>query len=876
MITPSQLTQKIAITVGAAAGLAGVGALVLLRRPLPQTSGTVQIPRLQNRANVLRDEWGVPHIYAETHEDLFVTLGYVHAQDRLWQMDVNRRTGHGQLAELFGAIALGSDRFARTMGFGRVVRREVELLEDAERAIIEAYVSGINTFIETHQRRLPVEYTFLRHEPRLWDIADVLIWSKVIALNLSGNWTTELLNAHMIASLGPERAQDFMTDYPEDHPITVPNGKGKAHSHAVGTHASNTHTNGTNGTNGTNHANGRWPLNVPHGMPSLTNDGQGSNGWVVSGERSNSGKPLLANDPHLLLLLPSLWYEVHLEGGDYAVSGVTFPGMPPVIIGHNAHIAWGITNGMTDVQDLYVERFDAANTMRYAWGDGWEDAELVREEIYVRGQSEPVVEEVRVTRHGPIVSAIAAPQDSPLAPKNGFFGVCNNQPVSMNESTSENAPIQDLQAMDGNAGERYELALRWTALEPGRVTQAALALNRARNWAEFRHALANWDSPVINFVYADTAGHYGYALAGHIPIRAKGDGLLPMPGWDGQYEWVGYIPNDELPATYDPPAGFVINSNNRITDDEYAYSASMQGNWFSGYRAARIQELLLAVPRHDVGSFGHIQQDTLSLPGLELARLLDGVPLYDPLEQQARDLLVAWNGYIHPESAASTIYTTMRYHLERRAFAELGDIRYAQTGLDLFGTMPCASYLDRRVLPDIMQRIAQAHMQDGHDPWLGEEHTWTALLQECMAITVAELRSRLGNKPHTWHYGRIHKLMLRHPLGSIPGLAPLFNRGTWPTGGDIDTVCMGYIPRDSTDAMHVAPSYRMICDTGDWDASVSILSSGQSGHPASRHYTDMVELWRSGKYHPMLWSRSRVEEHTIATLLLEPGQVSGA
>lgn len=820
------------LTLGAAAGLVSVGALATMRRPLPRIDGTLPLPGLQERVEVVRDRWGVPHIYAANNTDLFMALGYVHAQDRLWQMELNRRTGHGHLAEIFGEPAISSDRFVRVLGLGRVARRHVEQLDADTRTIVEAYVSGINAFLETHSNRLPIEFTLLRYQPQPWEAADVVVWSKVIAYGLSVNWTVELFHARLFAALGEERARELLMHYLPNQPLTVPldvfrrHGIGEELFHAAAPPR-----------NGNKHGIGHIP-------------GEGSNAWAISGKRSSTGKPLLANDPHLSASLPCIWYEVHLAGGDYAVTGASFPGLPGVVIGHNAHIAWGITNALVDVQDLYVERFHPSDPLLYAWQDGWERAELVREEIRVKGRAEPVIEDVLITRHGPVISPVLAPQESPL-------------------STEHHEQNEAQAAPPGTPTEA--LALRWTGLDSTQSIQSALAVNRARNWQEFRAALATWDTPPENFVYADSAGHYGYLLAGKVPIRAQGEGRLPLPGWTGAHEWISTIPPEALPASFDPSDGIIISANNQITDASYAYHQALHGEWLSGYRAVRIRELLEAAPSHDVHSFAHIQLDQRSLPGLHLAHLLADVPLSDPLECQARDVLVAWDGEVHPDSVGATIYASFRYHLERQAYAPIADLRSARAGSGLFQVLPGSEMLNRRSLPGILARIAAAPSPDRVDPWLGTERTWNTVLQECMQFAVAELRQALGNNPQHWRYGRLHTLTLRHVMSNVSMLAPVFNRGPWPTGGDADTICQGYTPRDTASRpIYVAPQYRQICDPSDWDASLSVILGGQSGHPGSRYYCDMAALWVRGEYHPMLWSRTKVEQHAVGTLMLRP------
>lgn len=812
-----QLSRTLGMTLGVTAGLAGVGAMVALRRPIPRTNGTLTLPGLRHTVRIHRDRWAIPHMYAESNEDLFAALGYTHAQDRLWQMELNRRTGFGMLAEIFGPIAVSSDRFVRVLGFGRMAHRDVGMLDDETRTLVEAYLRGVNGFIETHATRLPVEFTVLRFAPRPWEAADIVVWSKVMALNLSENWMLELLNARIAAKLGNERARELIPHYPPDGPVVVPQGihynpeLGQASFQAI--------------------ENAAPFLGIP--------GDQGSNAWVVAGQRSTSGRPLLANDPHLNVSIPSIWYEAHLEGGDFAVAGVTMPGTLGVVIGHNARIAWGVTNGMTDVQDLYIEQIHPDDPLRYACKGEWERVEVVREELKVKGQASPEVVEVRLTRHGPIIDDIATPPQTPLTPK------VNGRP-------------------------REALAIRWTALEPLPPLQRALLdLNRARNWGEFRSAIAGWTVPAQNFVYADVEGNIGYALGGWVPIRVQGDGNFPVPGWSGEYEWQGYIPPDQLPATLNPTEGFAVTANNRNAGDGYHYHHPLHAAWLNGYRAARIRTMIEQTPQHDPQSFTQMHQDLLSLPGLQIAHLVGQLYCTDVIEQQAQGLLHSWDGILNAESVAGTIYDGMRYHLLREVYREIEEVHRAPAALGAFASIPAYSYLDR-ALPMVLSRATKGIVHDTPDPWLGNGRTWRNVLAKSFTATIKDLRHTLGNDPRTWRYGRIHSLTLRHPLGSVPGLTQLFNRGTWPTGGDIDTVSQAYTPRDLVAGpIYVAPSVRMICDVGNWDNSQSVYPGGQSGHPGSRHYNELSAAWLGGTYHPMFWKRTTVERETSAVLVLE-------
>src|SRR5262249_9594525 len=451
MASLAKIGKIAGVALGAVAGATGVAALTALRRPLARTSGRLALPGLAAPVQILRDRWGVPHIYARNTIDLFTAQGYVHAQDRLWQMELQRRSGMGRLAEVFGPVALDTDRFMRVLGFNRVVRREAELLEGEARAVGEAYVFGVNAFITQNMRRLPIEFTILRLRPQPWQVEDVLVWAKMMALNLSRDWMVDLLRARIVATVGPERAAQLEPEYPPNHPLTIPQGV-------------------RYGTDMGADALRLAAAAAPFAASSAA--GHGSNAWALGGGRSVSGRPLLASDPHLALQVPSLWYENHLSGGDIHVTGASIPGLPCVVIGHNERIAWGLTNGETDVQDLFVERFDPADPTRYQFRGAWERATVVREQIVVKGQAEPVVEEVRITLPGPVISSLS-PVDS------------QHSAVSSQQSAKDDNATADWRLPTGSE----ELALRWTALEPSQTMTAALALNRALDWTSFRAAL---------------------------------------------------------------------------------------------------------------------------------------------------------------------------------------------------------------------------------------------------------------------------------------------------------------------------------------------------------------------------------------------------
>jgi len=808
-----------ALVAGVVAGLTGLAAATsatLIRRPLPRIDGTLSAPGLRASVEIVRDRWGVPHIFAECNADLFFAQGYVHAQDRLWQMELQRRTALGELAEIFGVVALDSDRFLRVLGFGRVAREEASALGDPEREAVTAYCRGVNAFLAANPHRLPLEFAILRCRPRHWEPADVLAFSKVMALDLSTNWTSEIIRARIVATLGATRAALLDPAGANADPLTLP--ADADYTADFGASALRT-------------AAAAEPF-------AGERDGtQGSNAWVVGGARTASGGPLLANDPHLALSVPSLWYENHLHGGDYAVTGASIPGTVGATIGHNARIAWGVTNGMNDIQDLYIERFDPTDPSgtRYEFRGAWEEATIVREEIAVRARplrARTRVETVavRITRHGPIVSDLLPPGAAPTP----------------DEAT---------------------LALRWTALEPGHLQRAMLALNRAGDWSEFRAALRDWTVPPQNFVYADVAGHIGYALGGAIPIRAQGDGRLPIPGWTGEWEWTGMIPPEENPHALDPAAGFVVTANNRIVGDSYPHP--LPGEWAPGYRAARIRELITRGSRHNAASFGRIHADRLSAPGRALAALARAgrLPLLpdEPLAPIARDVLAIWDGNLIDDSVAGAIAATLLTALQERAYRAIAGPLSAAVGLGTFATLPGRGYLQRS-LPRLLDALA-----GGDTSWLAPDDTPDAILRDAWGAALAALRAEQGEEIALWRYGTAHALTLRHPLGALGPLGRLFNRGPFPQGGDLNTVCMG--SRTISPAgveFYNGPSYRQICDPTDWDASRSVYPGGQSGHPGSPHYADLLSLWLNDAYHPLLWSRPAIDAATEATLTLTP------
>ena len=810
--------QKTVATAAGVAGLVGGAYYMLMRRPLPRQRGDVHLQGLHEPVEVITDRYGVPHIYAQNEDDLFYAQGYVHAQERLWQMELNRRIGAGRLSEIFGEIAIEADRFTRRLGMHRASAAAVEQLPAHSRRILEAYTRGVNVFIEQNRRNLPLEFTILRIKPEPWQMAHSIQWSKMMAWNLGGNWETEVIRARIVARLGAERAARLEAGYDPAHPLIVPPG---------------VEYRGVN----------LGMLEQYEQLKQLSGFGMlgGSNNWVVDGTMTTTGAPILCNDPHLGQAAPSIWYECHLVAGDIDVAGVSFPGAPGIVIGHNQRVAWGLTNAVSDVEDLYIEKFHPEHPNQYEYMRQWEEAQVIREEIPVKGSKTPIIEEVRITRHGPILTTLTP-------------------------------PTQNKASSNGNQADELQLALRWAALEKHDIISAVQKMNRATNWEEFRDGLRDWDAPPQNVVYADVDGNIGYVMAGAIPIRAKGQALLPTPGWTGEYEWTGYIPFEELPQTFNPEQHFIATANNRVVDDSYPYYITHE--WRNGYRAQRIRDLLTSKGKLSLSDMADIQADQYSLPAVEIVPHILKLSATMPKEKEALEKLRVWNYILAPDSAAAAIYSAFLFKLERIVFrAMFGDdeiLLHNYLGVGATILAPENSYSSRS--KPLLIRLLNEH----DDAWFTDSmisngpKSWDAALSSAFHAAIEELSDKFGDNISRWKYGAIHKMTYTHPLGMVKPLNKIFNRGPYPVGGDIDTVNMGASLVNQPETVITVPSYRQIVNLADLKASLSVHHPGQSGHPASKHYDDFIKLWLKVEHHPMLFERGMIVENAAGVLLMTP------
>ena len=759
---------------------------------LAQLDGVVQLSGLQARVEILRDARGIPHIRAQSLDDLFFAQGYVTAQDRLWQMDLSRRLALGELSELFGERTLRLDIENRTLGFSQACERALGELDAGSRQMLAAYTRGVNAFISTRQGRLPMEFLALRYEPRPWGEADSFAVALNMAKILNTSWPDELMRERIRAKVGPDLYADLFPDRAAlDRPVAEflppagtasPGGRATLLSQPAEL--------------------APW-RGVLISTPESSLADVGSNNWVVSGTHTQSGKPLLANDPHLGHGVPSVWYLVHLKAPGLNVAGASLPGLPAVTIGHNARIAWGVTNTGPDVQDLYVENFHFRDPKKYLHNGEWVEATEREEVIQVRGARDYHFA-VQTTRHGPVISH------------------------------------------DGNR----DLALRWTALEPGALRFPFWGINQAQNWQEFTAALREYAGPMQNFVYADLDGNIGFYAAGWVPIRKHGDGTVPSLGSDDDHDWTGYIPFESLPHAYNPASGIIATANGRIVPEGYPYFITSL--WASPCRTARIYQLLEAGSHLTVADMLRIQTDIRTLEDQWIAQRLLGAAAQHPPEtaeaQYALSLLPAWDGEARADSAATLVCEVTRRALRERILKpKLGD--------DLSGYhWPMSTVFLENVV------------SNGWTRWLPPgDADFNVTLMRSLEEGVRRIPALVGSGDHAaWRWGDTIPLTFQHPLGSVPLLRRWLNVGPFPQAGTGNTV------KQTTPSHGV--SMRLAVDFSDFDNSVQNITLGESGQVLSPYYKNQFEAWYNGRSFPLLFSDSAVERGTVHRLLLEPAK----
>ena len=763
---------------------------------LPDLTDDLGLAGLDGPVRVFRDRHGIPHVRATSTHDAFFGQGFVTAQDRLWHMDYDRHRAYGRWAELVGPSALAEDKMMRRFQIGPGVKRDYDAVNVETRQMLDAYAAGVNAFIDTSES-IPIEYDLVGARPEPWQSWDCLAVFKVRHI-MMGVFEGKLWRARLANTLGTKKTAELIRGYQPGYLLIVPPGAEYDGPELDGLEE------------------------LDSGLDAISwlrqNPEAGSNSWVLAGNRTASGKPLLAGDPHRGLDTPNVYYQNHIECPDFDVVGLSFPGCPGFPhFGHNAGVAWCVTHAGADYQDLFLERFRVDGETRYEYKDDWPSADVRREVIKVRGE-ESVEMDVTVTRHGPVIAGDPA---------------------------------------RGNA-----ISFRYTATaEPNLGFEALPRMMRARSADELDESMRTWADPCNNFLFADVDGNIGYLNRGQVPIRSMANAWLPVPGWTGEHEWEGVIPFDELARSRNPDSGYIVTANNRIVGDDYPYYIAL--DFAPEHRARRITDRLGRMDKATVEDMRSVHAERVSIPARVYRELLKNAETSDDFGALARWRLSEWDGSMERDSVAPTIYSAFRARLHeavlRHHLGSLADEVLTATG---------------RGAPGHLRQLASllVTMAGKNDPsLLPPGSDWPSAVAKALAEGVSDLRERLGDDVDAWRWGTVHRTRPRHTLSaSFPELASALDPPSVPMGGDGDTPQAGsYSPADPfvMTGMSVA---RYVFDTSDWDNSRWVTPLGASGHPGSPHYADQTPIWAEVGLVPMLYSWDRIAADAESRQTLDP------
>ncbi len=767
---------------------------------LPQTEGALKFEGLDHPVTVYRDKWGVPHIYAKSTTDGLKAQGFIHAQERLWQMELYRRIATGTASAVMGKDLLETDVAIRTLGLHKVVEQDFQLYKKSKiMPLLDAYSAGVNQYLKSSNAGLPVELFLLKHKPEPWTVKDTLAVGRVLAFQMSFGWIVELDKQTIVDAVGPEKAAELDVHYNPANPAALSEGI-------------ETFTYQENGSL----AAFKGPYLKPTG---------GSNNWSVAPNKTKSGKAFLCNDPHLPLTLPGIWFENHIDAPDLKISGISVPGNPGIMVGHNEDIAWGATLAFADIQDTYIEEFTDVTLSNYKF-KGNEKKTIIREEVIQIAKEKPYKLKVYETHHGPVISDI-------LNYPNKRVTLCSN------------------------------------ALKPGRLVEGILSINRSTNWNDFVESNKYISSPSLNLAYADIKGNIGYWMTGEVPLRKKEcqGTMLPKDGASGDHEWLGNIPFEEMPHAYNPERGFVLTCNHKIVPDDFPHYIS--NLWMNGYRAARLEQLLVTDKKLSVEDFKQMQSDLYCIPGLELASMYNGLTHPKAAVQKTIELLLNWDGILSSESVGGCVYHVIRKFLTDLVIRQQIDKKVADKFVGsspIENATPFSEYFGHEITA--LLRI----LNDKSSWWNKQAGGTKAVLLEAAELATRSLRAQLGDSKN-WHWGKLHRLVFTHPFAQQQEVFDFLNIGTFSVGGDPDTPCqMSWKPEKPYDGGGeiVGPSYRQIIDLGNFSNSVSMLIPGQSGNPQSVHYDDQVEMMLKNYYKPMFWTLEEVKENAKGILEMKP------
>lgn len=770
----------IAGIIAALALVAFIGFTWFMNKSKPVIDGELAVTILDQDVTVTRDEKGVPHIFAKTDADLYRAQGYVQAQDRLFQMDLARRQASGRLSEIIGEATINTDKHFRTFSLRDAAEKSLAAYDDESKQVLEWYAEGVNAFIAQakESNTLSYEFALLGYEPEEWTVVDSLTIGKYMAYDLGGNWNTLAFRHWALQNFDEEKAKELFIKYPENASAII-------------------------------EANIQNPVAVAGQFSAemLPNEFNGSNNWVVSGDKTKSGMPILADDPHLGLSTPSIWYQMHLQSPQQNVSGVIFAGIPGIILGHNDEIAWGVTNVGPDVQDLYIEIPNPDNPTQFRYDGKWEQAEVRDESIKVK-DGETVDFEVVVTRHGPIMTDLAFKDTEPTA----------------------------------------QFSMQWTALQPTAELRAVLGFNKAKTWSDFEKALEDFKAPAQNFVFASKDGTIAYKANGQIPIRKQGEGQLPVPGDSSDYGWEGFIPWDELPTLVNPKEGFIATANNQVIGEDYPYHIT--DFWAQPYRFERIKEVLEANDAITVEDMMALQMDQHNLYAREfLPDLLTSLKEKDQDGKYAEiiAMLEKWDMVDAKESGAPLVFHTLMIKLQEVLFKD-------QMPEDMYGIM-----YGKFNITDQLLRTAYSGEKS---IWIEEQGGIDETIYKAFELTIAQLEDQFGKNSSKWQWGDYHQLTFDHTLGSAsPILAAYFNAKKVPIGGSKVTVQAA--DNDLAGNVDHGASWRFVVDVGDLSSAYHIVGPGQSGHVKSDWYQDQVLDWANGDYHQTFIKQEEIKGKTL-------------
>lgn len=837
--------------------LAGIilvfGAIVVLialnnytKKGLPKTKGEILLPNLQEEVRILYDKYGVPHIFVKNEGDLYYAMGFVHAQNRLFQMDIFRRVAEGRMTEIFGNIKiqesgrenlelLMQDKFYRLLGFKHDARETFENLPSEMKVALIRYSQGVNDYIRLNQNNLPFEFSILKYKPEKWQPYNSIAIGRFVAWNLTANWETELLRYLTMSKIGKEKYTTLLSKiyspgpYIIENPYQMPNAKDVLISSTKRNISSQTDDLYKNVSIAPEFARKIIALNngIKKGNFNIPVE-PASNNWVVSGKKSVSGKPILCNDPHLTHLLPSIFYQVHLVSDNLNVIGVSFPGLPLVVLGHNKNFAWGATTTNADTTDLFVEKVNPDNPNQYLYKGKWINFEKRTEKIYVRkGKKKELVEfEILSTVHGPVINSIY-PNFLKTSP-----------PIS----------------------------LCWTGFFSKKDGSIYLGFAKAKNINDFISAVRLNEIPIQNWIFADKEGNIGYSLCGLIPIRKKGDGTYPVPGWTGEYDWEGFVPYDEIPQLYNPEEGYIVTANSKvISQQKYKYIIAY--DYPPAYRTARIVELLRSKDKLSPDDMKKFQKDNYSKQGERVAKYFISAceknkEKEDKVYKSACKFLKDWNYHTDVNSIGATIF----YKTYSIAFK---NILEDELGSDLLKL-----YIANTRCENIFDELLEAETSDFFDNIkTSNVETKEEIIAKSFKDAVNFLKRKFGEDVSSWRWGRLNTITFSHPFGNKKFLKPFFAWGPFGRQGGRHIVDMAFYDfgEDTFKTRHGA-AYRMIVDMADVENSQMIIDTGQSGHIRSKHFADQINLWLEGKTIPMFQDEKNIRKIIESELILKPQQ----